>query len=192
MAKNYEFKPDKPQINWISKLHLTKLQRSALLKWSLYALFLLILSLVQDVMLSQLRLFGATTELVPCAIFLICIMEGSEKGCVFALVSSGLYVFSGSAAGAYSMILITALATFVCIFRQGYLRKGFAAAMLCVIFAIAAYEMTTFVIGFLLGRTIPQRFIGFVVTAGLNILITPALYPIALSISSIGGETWKE
>ena len=192
MAKNYEFKPDKPQINWISKLHLTKLQRSALLKWSLYALFLLFLSLVQDVVLSQFRLFGATTELVPCAIILICIMEGSEKGSVFALVSSALYVFSGAAAGEYSMILITALAVFVCIFRQGFLRKGFAAAMLCAIFAIVVYEMATFAIGFLLGRTILPRFMGFVVTTILNILVTPILYPIALSISSIGGETWKE
>ena len=43
MAKNYEFRPDKPQVSWLSKLHLTQLQRQALLKWTLYALLLLVL-----------------------------------------------------------------------------------------------------------------------------------------------------
>jgi hypothetical protein len=192
MAKNYEFRPDKPQVSWISKLHLTQLQRQALLKWTLYALLLLALSLLQDVVLSRFRLFGATTDLIPCAIILICIIEGSQKGSLFALISSCLYVFSGSAAGAYCLILITFLAIFVCIFRQGYLQKGFAAAMLCTIFAVAVYEAAVFIIGYLLGLTILERWIGFAVTGGLSILCAPILYPIILSIASIGGDTWKE
>ena len=192
MAKNYEFRPDKPQVSWISKLHLTQLQRQALLKWTLYALLLLALSLLQDVVLSRFRLFGATTDLIPCAIILICIIEGSQKGSLFALISSCLYVFSGSAAGAYCLILITFLAIFVCIFRQGYLQKGFAAAMLCTVFAVAVYEAAVFIIGYLLGLTILNRWIGFAVTGGLSILCAPILYPIILSIASIGGDTWKE
>lgn len=192
MAKNYEFRPDKPQVSWISKLHLTQLQRQALLKWTLYALLLLALSLLQDVVLSRFRLFGATTDLIPCAIILICIIEGSQKGSLFALISSCLYVFSGSAAGAYCLILITFLAIFVCIFRQGYLQKGFAAAMLCTFFAVAVYEAAVFIIGYLLGLTILDRWIGFAVTGGLSILCAPILYPIILSIASIGGDTWKE
>lgn len=192
MAKNYEFRPDKPQVSWLSKLHLTQQQRSTLLKWALYGLLLLVLSLLQDVVLCRLRLFEATTELVPCAIFLICIMEGSESGSLFSLISASLYVFSGSAAGPYCLILITALAIFVCIFRQGYLRKGFAAAMLCTAFAVILYETAVFAIGFFTGLTIAERFIGFAVTAGLTILTAPILYPIILSIGSIGGETWKE
>jgi hypothetical protein len=134
----------------------------------------------------------ATTDLIPCAIILICIIEGSQKGSLFALISSCLYVFSGSAAGAYCLILITFLAIFVCIFRQGYLQKGFAAAMLCTVFAVAVYEAAVFIIGYLLGLTILDRWIGFAVTGGLSILCAPILYPIILSIASIGGDTWKE
>jgi hypothetical protein len=192
MAKNYEFRPDKPQVSWFSKLHLTQLQRLSLLKWTLYALLLLFLSLLQDVVLSRFRLFGATTELIPCAIFLICIIEGSHRGSLFALISASLYLFSGSAAGFYSLILIVFLAIFVCIFRQGYLQKGFAAAMLCTAFAVAVYEGAVFIIGYLLGLTILDRWIGFTVTTVLSILCAPILYPIILSIASIGGDTWKE
>lgn len=192
MAKNYEFRPDKPQVSWASKLHLTQKQRKSLLKWALYALLLLVLSLLQDVVLSRFRLFGATTDLVPCAIILICILEGSQKGSIFALVSSAFYLFSGSAAGPYCLILITFLAIIVCIFRQGYLQEGFAAAMLCTVFAVVVYEAAVFAIGYVMGLTIPSRIIGFGVTAVLSCLAAPVLYPIILSIASIGGETWKE
>ena len=187
-----EFKADKPKSSFLSKLYLTPLQRKGLLKWVLYSLLLILLSVLQDVVLSRFRLFGGTTDLVPCAIFLICIIEGSEVGSVFALISACLYTFSGTAPGAYSMIFITVLAIFVTIFRQGYLRKGFAAAMICAWFAIIVYEAAVFGIGLLLGLTIFSRWIGFVATTGLNLLITPLMYPIVLSISSIGGETWKE
>lgn len=192
MARKYEFQPDKPRVNWLSKLYLTKQQRGALLKWSLYALLLLVLSLLQDVVFCQYRLFEATSDLLPCAIFLICILEGSEKGGTFALVGSALYVFSGTAPGAYCMVLITFLGVFVCIFRQGYLQPGFAATMLCTLFCIIVYELLVFGLGLLLGLTIPSRMIGFAVTTGFNCLAAPVLYPIARFIGSIGGETWKE
>lgn len=192
MARKYEFQPDKPRVSLLSKLHLTRQQRGALLKWALYALLLLVLSLLQDVVLCRFRLFGATSELIPCAIFLICVMEGSERGSVFALVSSALYVFSGTAAGPYSMILITFIAVFVCIFRQNFLQPGFAATMLCTVFSVVVYELAVFLITLVLGMTIPDRFIGFVITAAFSCIAAPILYPIAIFIGSIGGETWKE
>lgn len=187
-----EFKSDKPYSGFWGKLHLTRLQRRGLLKWSLYALMLLMLSLLQDVVLCRFRLFGATTELVPVGIFLICILEGAETGSIFALVASLLYLFSGTAAGPYSMVFLTALAICVTIFRQAYLQNGLSAAVLCTAAAMFAYEILQFCMGLFLGLTIPQRFVGFLLTAALSSLSIPLLYPITLSIESIGGETWKE
>ena len=46
--------------------------------------------------------------------------------------------------------------------------------------------------GLFLGYTFPKRILGFLITAGLSMLAVPILYPIALSIEKIGGETWKE
>ena len=192
MAKKQEFQKDKPSISWVSHFVLTQKQQKALLKWVFYGAILVFLSVMQDVLLSKVRLFGATTELIPCAIFLICIMEGSEKGGTFALAGSALYVFSGTAPGAYCMVLITFLAVFVCIFRQGYLQPSFAATMLCTVFCVIVYELLVFGLGLLLGLTLPSRMIGFAVTAGFSCLAAPVLYPIALFIGSIGGETWKE
>lgn len=187
-----EFKADKPHSGFWSKLYLTHKQRKSILKWALYGALLLALSLLQDVVLCKLRLFGATTELVPVGIFLICILEGAETGSIFALVSSLAYLFSGTAAGPYSMVLITVLAIGVTIFRQAYLQKGLGAAFLCAGTAIFAFEILQFLMGLFLGLTIPVRFVGFVITAALSMVAIPILYPVALSIGTIGGETWKE
>ena len=192
MAKKQEFKPDKPQSSWLSKLHLTELQRKALLKWILYALVLLTLSVLQDVVLCRFRIFGATTELVPCGIFLICIIVGTEQGCIFALISSLLYLFSGTAAGPYSMVFITALSIGICILRQSFLQKGFPAAMLCVALAMLLYELLNFAFGLFLDVTLPGRIGAFFLTAGMSLVVAPVLYPLFLSIGSIGGDAWKE
>jgi hypothetical protein len=187
-----EFKADKPKSGFLSKLYLTPLQRKGLLKWVLYSLLLILLSVLQDVVLSRLRLFGATTDLVPCGIILICILEGAESGSVFALIASALYLFSGTAPGPYSLVFLTALAIGTSIFRQAYLQKGLGAALLCSGLALVLYELLQFAMGLFLGLTTFSRIIGFLITALLTTGVALPLYPIVLAIESIGGETWKE
>lgn len=192
MALKKEFKEDKPHSSFFGKLYLTKKQRKQILKWSLYGVLLLVLSLLQDVVLCKLDVLGATTELVPVGIFLICILEGAESGSVFSLIASLVYLFSGSAAGPYSMLFITALAIGVTIFRQAYLQKGFSAAILCAGTATLVYQMLQFLMILFLRLTVPGRIVGFLMKAGLSVLIIPILYPIAMHIGKIGGDTWKE
>lgn len=192
MAKKYSFKPDRIRTNILSKLYLTQTQRRTILKWSLYGLMLLVLSLLQDVVLCRFRIGGSTTELLPCAIFLICLIEGSESGSIFTLVAASLYLFSGSAPGVYSLIFITILGIGVTILRQAYFQKGFMAALVCVAGAMFIYELLVFAIGLFLGLTVFGRIFGFLLTAGLSLISVPILYPIVLAIASIGGQTWKE
>lgn len=192
MAKKHEFKPDKPRSGLLSKLYLTQKQRLSALKWGLYALVLLILSVLQDVIFCRIRLFGAATELVPCAIFLICILEGSERGSVFALIAALAYLFSGTAPGPYAMVFITALAVGFSILRQSYFQKGFSAAMLCTAMAMILYELGVFAIGVFLGLTHTGRLMSFGLTALMSLIAAPILYPILLSIGTIGGESWKD
>ena len=192
MAKKIEFKPDKPHSGFLSKLHLTQTQRKTLLKWFLYGLVLLVIALLQDVMLSRVRFMGATTDLVPCAVILICIMEGTESGSIFSLIASLLYLFSGTAPGNYAMVLLTGLAILLCVFRQAYLQPGFVAALLCTGVALLVYELAVFAIGLFMELTTFARLTGFLLTSGFSILAVPVLYPIFLSIQSIGGKTWKD
>ena len=59
-----EFRPDQVGKSLLSRLYPTKLQRQAIKKWLFYALVLLVVSVLQDVVMRRLRLFGATTDLV--------------------------------------------------------------------------------------------------------------------------------
>ena len=66
------------------------------------------------------------------------------------------------------------------------------AAALCAALAMFAYMLLQFCMGLFLGATIPARFGGFMLTAAMSVLTVPVIYPVALSIETIGGETWKE
>ena len=191
MAKKYEFRPDKPKFSLLTHLVLSPSQQRKALKWGLYAALLVFLSVLQDVVLSQARIFGATTELIPCAIFLICIMEGAQQGSIFALVASLLYLFSGTAPGVYSMVAITFCAVGACVLRQAYLQEHFSSAMICTSLAMLCYVLTNFIFGLFLGLTVWGRFHGFLITTILSLLAVPALYPLLKAIGKIGGQLWK-
>ena len=194
MAKKnrYEFRPDKVNNDTLGKLLLTRQQFLRLSRWVLLSSLCLTGLVLQDVVMSRFQLFGATTDLAPLLIFAVCILQGGESGCVFALLASLVYHFSGSAPGAYCIVLITFLSVLAAIFRQAYLRKGFSALVLCSSLCMVIYEISVFLIGLFLNQTYSQRFGSFLLTAGLTLLCLPVVYPIVLSIGKIGGETWKE
>lgn len=190
--KKYEFRPDVERNDILGKLLLTKQQRQTALRWLLFSLVCLGGLIVQDVVMSRVDIMGATTDLVPCCILAVCILQGAESSCVFALVASLIYYFSGSAPGPYVIPLITVIAIFAAIFRQGYLRKGFLTLLLCAAVGMALYELPIFGIGSFLGYTRIDRMGRFLLTTLYTLATVPLIYPILLSIGKIGGETWKE
>lgn len=192
MAKKYEFKQDKQGTGFWGKLYLTKKQRRSILRWALYALVLLAASVVQDVILSRFRLLGATSDLVPCGIILICILEGAQKGSVFALVASMLHMFAGGMPGVYSMVFLTVLAICASILRQAYLQKGLGATLLCTGGAMVLYALLNFAMGLFLGLTLPSRLGGILLSVLLTLPAILILNPICMPIEALGGETWKE
>ena len=192
MAKKYEFQPDKPYSTWLNKLQLTKLQQKQALKWGLYALLLVLVSVVQDVILCRLRIFGGTTDLVPCCIFLICALEGCHSGTLFALLASIGYLSSGSAPGPQVLVLITVLGALTAALQQAYLQPGLRGAMLCTLLAMVVYELAIFAFCLLLGLVTAGRVSAFLVSAVLSSLAVPALYLLARPITAIGGRSWKE
>lgn len=193
MAKRkYEFRPDNLKATLASKLYLTPKQRKAILRWFLLCAVLLVASVLQDVILCRFRLFGATTDLVPCAIILTCVLLGTNASALFVLLAALAYQFSGTSPGYYVVPLITILAILFSMFRESFLRKSFSSVMLSAGTAVLAYEMLLFVAGLLFGNTRIDRWSVFLITGGLSLITLPIMYPIVKSIAKIGGETWKE
>ena len=193
MAKRkYEFKPDRERGSLLDKLLLTRRQRLILLRWLLVAAVMVVLSLLQDVILCHVDIFGATTDLIPCAIFLICMMLGVETGSVFALISSCLFQFSGSGPGYYIIAVITILCICAVMFRQSFLRKGFWSCVTCAAVCHMVYELITYFVALVLGQTTLLRIGVPVVTGILSLILLPVLYPTIRAVEKIGGEAWKD
>lgn len=192
LGRKHEFKPDRPDSGVLNKLYLTKKQRRSILKWVLYTLVLVVLSLVQDVILCRVSIGGATTDLVMGAILLLCLLMDVETGAVFALVASTLFFFSGSAPGPYSILFITGIGVILSVFRHSYLREGFLSVMLTLLAGVMLYQVLIFFTALFLGRTIWSRF-GILCMSGVwTAAVMPLLYPIFAAIGKIGGESWRE
>lgn len=190
--KKHEFRPDTVRTDVLGKLLLTAKQRLTLLRWLLFSAVCLFALILQDVVMSRVSLMGTTTDLVPCCILAICILQGGESGSVFALCASTVYYLSGSSPGAVCIPLITFFAVFTAVFRQAYLRQGFFTLVLCLSLTLLLYELAVFGIVLFLGYTSARQLGSCLLGTLFTLAAVPLLYPIFMSIGKIGGETWKE
>lgn len=190
--KAVEFKPDSQESSILKMLHLTQMQRDVLLKWGLYIVLIVGLCMIQDVIMSQVTIFGATTDLAVCAILLITVIEGIEVGSIFVLIASCLFYFSGSSPGPTSVGLMTFLGIGACLFRQMYWHRNQGSIVLCAGLALMLYELGTFTVGIFTELTRWDRLGVFVTTALLSIAVMIPLYSLVNRIGQIGGNTWKE
>lgn len=189
--KKQEFKPD-VRSSILKNLYITRKMRHNLLRWGLYALLCILLLVVQDTMMSRVRFFGVTTDLAPMAILLITVLVGTECGSLFVLFASTVYCFSGSAPGAYCILLLCAPGIFATMFRQMFWRRGLRSTVLCAGVAMMVYELGLFLIGLVTGLTLWSRLPVFVFIGLVDWALMIPLYPLVYRIGKIGGEPWKE
>lgn len=192
LSKQSEFKPDPRQNSLSGLFHVTQLQKQRMLKWTLYVLTGILLLTIQDVIMSRVSIFGATTDLPVVYILLITVIEGVDVGSLFVLFASTIYYFSGSAPGPYCIGLLCAVGIIATLLRQAYLRRTKASIVICAGIALTIYEMGLFVVGIGLGLTRWDRVFSFLITAGYSFGVMVLLYPLINRIGLIGGTTWKE
>lgn len=187
-----EFRPDPTTSTWLKTRKLTRLQKLRLLKWVLYALIVMMCLVIQDVIMSQLRLFGATTDLAVGAILLITVIEGTEVGSLFVLIASALYWFSGSAPTSICIFLLTVFGIGATMFRQMYWHRSRGTVTLCACLALTLYELGLFGVGLFYGLTYWGRLPSFLLTSAYTCLVMIPLYTLVYKTGLIGGNTWKE
>ena len=188
----YEFKPDPKGTNFLKRLYMTRLQRLTLLKWGTYALTGIALLVIQDVIMSEIRISGATTDLPVAFILLVGMYEGLENGSVFTLAASLFYWFSGSAPTPVCVGFLCVLNVLIGLFRQMYWNRSFGSLTLCISISIMLYEMLLFTLGLFQGLTIMDRVGVFALTGVFTCITMLPMYPLVRVISKIGGESWRE
>ena len=188
----FKLKPDPTEADHLKIFQLTSHQREICLKWFLYGLVALAALLMQDTMFSRIRIGGATTDLFVGVVLLVAMLEGAESGGLFALLCAVFYHLSGSAPGVYVIILLTAVAIFGSLFRQGYWTQCMSSTLLCSFFSLVVYEMLLMIIGIFMNLTTFSRGVVFFATALLTTIALIPLYYVARGIGQLGGELWKE
>ena len=188
----YEFKPDPKTTNFLKRLYMTRLQRLTILKWGTFAMTGVLLLVIQDVIMSNMRFSGATTDLPAAFILLVGLYEGLENGSVFTLVAALFYWFSGSAPTPVSVALFCVLNILIGLFRQMYWNRSFGSLTLCTGISIMLYEMLLFVVGIAQGLTILPRAGVFALTGAMTCAAMLPMYPLVRAISKIGGESWND
>lgn len=187
-----EFREDASGTALLKLLHITRLQRLRLLRWTLYIVTCILALVLQDVIMSRLDLFNATTDLAPAVILLIAILEGTEVGSVFALLASIVYFFSGTAPGAYCVGFITILAILLGLFRQNFWHRSAGSIIMCTGIAVIIYELGLYGAGLFLGLTRWNRIVFFLLTGLYNTVLLIPIYQLVYRIGLIGGNIWKE
>ena len=189
---NLDFKPDVQKATWAKTTKLTKLQQLRLARWALYVLTVVACLVLQDVLMSQVSILGATTDLPACAILMITVLEGTEIGSIFVLIASTLYYFSGNAPTAYCIGLMVAFGIGATLFRQMFWHRSKGSLILCASIALTGYELGLFAVGIMTDLTRWSRLPAFFLTAVLSCLVLIPLYSLIYKIGLIGGNTWKE
>ena len=187
-----DFKPDPNTATWLKTTRLTELQRLRLIKWALYLFTCIACLVLQDVILSQIPLFGACTDLPAAVILLICVLEGTEVGSLFLFFASLFYFFSGSAPVPQCIALLTFIGVLATMFRQMYWHRSKGSILMCTMIALTAYELSLFVTGLFQELTVFSRIGSFVLTSIYSCLLLIPLYSLIYKIGLIGGNTWKE
>lgn len=192
MRRAEAFRPDSQNTAFIKLLFVTRQQRLTLTRWGLNALMVIMAITVQDVIFSRVTLNNACLDLPATVILLLTVLEGSEVGCVFALITSVFYYFSGSAPSAYSIALLTVLGSLASLLRQTYWHRSSGSIVLCTSLAILGYEIGLFGAGAFLGLTALRYFPRFLLSFLYSAVMVVPLYPVCYKIGQIGGNTWKE
>ena len=192
LPRKAEFKADAEGSGMLKVMRLTRLQQLRLLKWVLYSAVLILSLVIQDVIMSHFSFLGATTDLPVCVILMITIIEGTEIGSLFVLITSLLYYFSGSSPGPYTVAVLTFMGMGATLLRQALLHRSPGSIVITTAATLMLYEIATFVVGLLQGLTHWGRLGVFLLTGILSSLVCIPLYPLIHRIGLIGGNTWKE
>lgn len=177
----------------LQKLRITKKQGRTLLKWALYAAVLVAIIVVQGVVLSRLPLFGARLNLICCYVVCVCVVEGPDRGGVFALCASLVWALSGAQLGFVSILVLTLGGMLCAIAMERLLRDNLATCAICCFAVSLVHESAIFLLLLFLHRVTGYQYLRILLPSVLFSMVgCPAFYYLARAITRVGGSLWNE
>ncbi len=102
----------------LEKFYITPGQWRHIFRWTLYTLLFLTALIVQTVILGKDGFLGQYPDIVAVVIITVCMVEGPERGGLFALLTSTFWALSGIDRGALQILFLTILPILCCYFSR--------------------------------------------------------------------------
>ena len=168
--------------------HLTKRQWQGILKWSLYGLLTLLVLLLQTVVLAKKTGLAVKPALLPALIVCVCILEGPEKGGIYAILATLFWSLSGSDFGNISVAVIPIGAMLSAVLCRAVLTLRFLPTALCCLAVTLLNASAIFVFKLILPPTVAPDSFWRILLPGvlLSMLFMPVHYALVKLIGRIG------
>lgn len=171
----------------LEKFYITPGQWRHILRWFLYVMLFLMAMMLQTVILGKDGLWGQSPDFVAVVIITVCMVEGPERGGLFALLTSIFWALSGIDRGALQIIGLTVL-PILCVH---YSRKIFSVVYLPTLISCGLTLLVTHSISFLLKvfyEAAPTHLYATRLLPGIliSLLFQPLVYWLCKSIEKIG------
>ena len=171
----------------LEKLYITPGQWRHILRWFLYVVLFLAAMMLQTVIFGKDGLWGQSPDFVAVVIITVCMVEGPERGGLFALLTSIFWALSGIDRGALQILCLTALP----VLCSHYSRRIFTATYLPALITCGLTLFVTHSISFLL-KVFYESAPSYLYTSRLlpgilvSLLFQPLVYWLSKSIEKIG------
>lgn len=143
----------------MNKLHITHKQWICFLKWLTYSVMFVLALTLQGSILSRFTFLGVKVNLIPSCLICVALVEGTERGGVFALCTSLVWALSGGEFGFVSIVLLTSSAIFCAWICRAYLYHTLLSCAVCCFCTLLVSESCVFLLRVLLGSVEPLQYV---------------------------------
>lgn len=157
------------------------------LMWGLFALFFLLVLVIQTVVLGRVRVNGAKFQLLPMVLVCLAMWTDHEKAALFGLAAGLLWQLTGAEDGTVCMVTFPLFGAVAGWLFDSWLPRRFLPGMVVCLAACLVQESVVFLLKFYV-EALPLALGGRVfVTVGLGIVAAPVIYLLGKAIGKVGG-----
>ena len=156
--------------------------------WTLYGVLFLVMCVLQTTLLGDVTLFTAKFSLMPTLIACVAMIQGAERGGIYALACGFFWYCSGADGTALPIITFTVCGIVIGWLGENFLVRSFLSALLVSLGATVFCQGALLAVKCYLGGAnagfVPKYLIG----AAISLIACPILYPVSCAI----GRIYKE
>ena len=161
-------------------------KRKKLIMWSLYALLLFVVLLLQTVYFSQISIAGVHFDLLPILVSAVAVICGAEAGGIFALCAGLFWALSGGSDGGMTIVGLTVSAVLAGYLCDAVLNRRLLTAVLMALMTLLITSFGVLAVRAYLDGVGSWGIWKCLLQAGMTLPLSPLLYLAAKVIRKAG------